>query len=68
MYYRSKNTHINEAKFATFFISLNNSDISKIDFTKPKKIGNAHWYINKIIDFKPGADESTEVEFIQMIE
>ncbi len=67
-YYRTQINQINEGKFATFFIRLNNSDISKIDFTKPKKIGNAYWYINKIIDYKPGADESTEVEFIQMIE
>jgi len=67
-YYRSQINQINKGKFATFFIRLNNSDISKIDFTKPKKIGSTYWFINKIIDFKPGTDESTEVEFIQMIE
>jgi len=55
-------------KNVVVYLRLNESDINKLDFTKPVYIQhfNAYFYVNKIIGYKPWSYESTQVELVKL--
>jgi len=63
-YYTKSVSRLNGSGLYTGWFFLNQTDISNIDFRKPKIIKGIHYYLNRVIDYKVGTNQSTKVELI----
>lgn len=67
-YYLNENSTLDEGKIVTMYFNLSNSDINLLDMSKPVKVKNDYYYINKISDYSPLGGDTTAVELITIIE
>ena len=63
-YYQNAINILNKSRLYTGWFFLTEVDIGTLDFRKPKIINGIHYYINKVIDYKVGANQPTKVELI----
>jgi hypothetical protein len=57
-----------DSKLLTCYLYLNLDDIYSLDFSKLLLIDGSLWRLNKVIDFNPSVEKTTQVELLRVIE
>jgi hypothetical protein len=65
-FWRRTFAQINSGKMLTAYFYLNEEDIFKLNLSDKIKVGNALWYINKVIDYRADANTLTKVELLSV--
>jgi hypothetical protein len=66
-YYTQTIRSLNNSKMLKGYFWLDEYDITTLDFGRPIMVNDVQYYINKVIDYRVGGNQPTQVELISRV-